>query len=114
MRRGSGDRLAGLGRVGEVDAAEFEQISRGRNLRRRMIDARNPRAPRQRFVHDHPTERTQRARHDNDFSVHEGPPPAGERERTYQEFFTGNAANFCMERSVSRAQIAAGRVCACT
>jgi hypothetical protein len=27
----------------------------------------------------------------------------------YQEFFTGNAANFCMELSASRAQIAARR-----
>ena len=48
------DRLLGLGRVGQVDAAEFEQICRGRDLRRRMVDAGDPGAARQRLVHDHP------------------------------------------------------------
>ncbi len=67
MRRGGVDGLPGLGGIGEVDAAEFEQISRGRDLGRRMIDAGNPGAPRQRLVHDHPAERAQRTRHDNDF-----------------------------------------------
>ena len=88
MRRGGIDCFPGLGRIGQVDAAEFEQISRGRGLRRRMIDACNPGAPRQRFVHDHPAERTQRARHDNDFSVHEGLRTPGKGSAPYQEFFT--------------------------
>ncbi|MGY2907287.1 hypothetical protein ACVWVY_006308 [Bradyrhizobium sp. URHC0002] len=77
MRRRGIDCFSGMGRIGQIDAAEFEQICRGRGLRRRMIDACNPGSARQRFVHDHPTERTQRARYDNDFSIHEGPPPAG-------------------------------------
>ena len=82
MRRRGVDGLSGLGRIGEVDAAKLEQVSGCRDLRRRMIDAGNPGAPRQRFVHDHPAERTQRARYDNDLSVHDGPPYAGERERS--------------------------------
>ncbi|MEH2627448.1 hypothetical protein V1292_005503 [Bradyrhizobium sp. AZCC 1719] len=78
MRGGSVDGLFGYRGIGEVDAADFEQIRRGGDLRRGVIDTCNPGALRQRFVHDHPAERTQRARHDNDFSVHEGPPHADE------------------------------------
>ena len=49
MRADGIDRLSGLGGVGEVDAAELEPVRRCRNLRRRVIDAGNPRAARQRL-----------------------------------------------------------------
>ena len=87
MRRRGINCFPGMGRIGQIDAAEFKQVCRGWDLRRRMIDACNPGAPRQRFVNDHLAERAQRARHDNDFSIHEGPPPAGKRERTLSGVF---------------------------
>jgi hypothetical protein len=45
MRRGRIDRLLGLRRIGQIDAAEFDAIRRRRNLRWRVIDAAT-RAPR--------------------------------------------------------------------
>ena len=72
MRRGSVDCFFSLGRIGEVDAAEFQQVGGSRDLCGRMVDARNTGAAGQRFVDHAPAKRTQRTRHDNDFSIHEG------------------------------------------
>ena len=66
-------------RVGEVDAAEFEQVGGRRDLRWRVINARNFGAPRQRFLHHTPAERAQRARHHDHFSIHDGPPHPGKQ-----------------------------------
>ena len=52
MRRGGGDRFPGLRGVGQVDAAKLKRVGRGRNLRRRMIDAGDPRAERQCLFRD--------------------------------------------------------------
>ena len=78
--------------------------ARGRYLRRRMIDAGNPGAPCQRFLCDDAAESAQRARHDNDFSVHEGPPHLGERERTVSGVLQSQCGEFLHERSVPWAQ----------
>ena len=53
MRRHRIDRCLRLRGVGEVDAAEFEPARRCRILRRRMIDAGDARAARQRRLRDH-------------------------------------------------------------
>ena len=74
MRRDGVDGLLGLRGVGKIDAAEFDAVGRRRDLRRRVIDAGDPRAPRQRRFRDHLAERAQGAGHDNDFSVHDGSP----------------------------------------
>ena len=114
MRRRGVDRLAGLGRVGEVDAAELEQVSRRGDLRRRMIDACNP-APRASASSTTTLPSAPSAPVTTmTFPSMKGLRLPGNGSAAYQEFFTGNAANFCMERSVSRAQIAAGCVCAAT
>ena len=78
MRRDGVDGFFGLGRIGEIDAAEFDPICRCRDLRRCVIDAGDPGAPRQRHFRDHLAERARGAGHDNDFSVHDGPPGHGE------------------------------------
>ena len=72
MRCGAVDGLLGLGRISEIDGAEFNPIGCGRCLRWRVIDANHPRAARQRHFRDHPAERARGAGHDNDFSVHDG------------------------------------------
>ena len=71
MLGGSLDRRLRLCRVGEVDAADLDALSRYRHLRGRMIDARNPRAARYRDVGDDLAKRAERAGHDNDFSLHD-------------------------------------------
>ena len=72
MRRGGVDRLFGLRGIGKIDAAEFDPLRRRRDLRRRVIDAGDARAPRQRGFRDHLAERARGAGDDNDFSVHDG------------------------------------------
>src|SRR5882672_10744912 len=79
MRRGGIDRLLRRGRIGQVDAAEFELLMRRRYLRRRVVHACQAGAARQRLFGDDPAERTEGAGHDNDFSVHDEPPYADEK-----------------------------------
>ena len=71
MRRDRIDGLFGLRRIGKIDAAEFDPVVGRRDLRRRVIHAGHPRAPRQRHLRDHLAQRARGAGHDNDFSVHD-------------------------------------------
>ena len=65
------DRLLGLRRIGQIDAAKFDA---GRPSPAicdcGVIHAGHPRAAGQRGFRDHPAERARGAGHDNDFSVH--------------------------------------------
>src|SRR5262249_25479402 len=71
MRCGCVDRLLGRSRVRKIDAAELDPLGRGRHLRRCVIDAGDARATFLRGFGDHPAERAQRSRDDDDFSVHD-------------------------------------------
>src|SRR6266702_3498431 len=75
------DRLLGLGRIGQIDAAEFNPLGRRGRLRACVIDAGDAGALRQRFLGDHLAERARRAGDDDDFSVHK----EGLRKRTEKE-----------------------------
>jgi hypothetical protein len=96
MRRRGVDRLFCLGRIGQIDAAEFDPIWRRWNLGRRVVDGRDPRAACQRLVSDHRSERAQRAGDDNDFSVHDGSPhaPGSGGAHYRQENFICNGGTF--------------------
>src|ERR1700681_3175319 len=83
MRSGGVDRLFGLRRVGKIDAAELDFGFHRRHLRRRVIHAGYPSAPRKRRLRDHLAERARGAGHDNDFSIHDrSPGPRGGTEPT--------------------------------
>ena len=69
MRRRGIDRLFRLGGVGQVDAAQFDPLGGCRELRRRMIDARDARAARKCGLGDHLAKSAQRAGDDNDFTL---------------------------------------------
>src|SRR5439155_26178649 len=71
MRCGRIDRLFGLRRVREVDAADLDPVRSHCCLRWRVIDARHPSATRERLFCDHLAKRAQGAGHNNDFSIHD-------------------------------------------
>ena len=71
MRRGGIDRLFGLRRVREVDAADLDPVRGHCCLRWRIIDARHPGATRERLFCDYLPKRAQGAGHHNYFSVHD-------------------------------------------
>jgi hypothetical protein len=72
MRRRGINRLFRLGSVGQVDAAEFDLLGGCRELRRRMIDARDARAARKCSLGDHVAKRAKRTGDDSDFTLHGG------------------------------------------
>ena len=71
MRGRRVDRLLRRRRVGQIDAAELDPLGRRCHLRRRVIDAGDPRAALLRGFGDDPAERAERPGDDDDFSVHD-------------------------------------------
>ena len=70
MRRRRIDRLFGLRRIGEIDAAELEPFEGRQRLRQRAIDACHAGATRERRLRDDLAERAERTGDDKDFSIH--------------------------------------------
>ncbi len=71
MRRDRVDRLFGLRGIRKIDAAEFDPVSRRRDLRCRVIHAGHPCASRKCGFRDHLAECARGAGDDNDLSVHD-------------------------------------------